>query len=86
MLETVPGNDQYLAIRTKYIAQGNGGLGLGSNTRPPHYELDVHPTAPRRPLYLFDKVLMCFAIICSMNSAMFSERQFKEHVNDVSII
>ena len=29
------------------LAQGNNG---GSNARPPHYESDVQPTAPRRPL------------------------------------
>ena len=37
----------------KKFAQGNnGGLWWGSNSRPPHYESDVQPTAPHCPLNL----------------------------------
>ena len=48
-IESVPGTNQYQAIRIKYLAQwNNGGLWLGSNPRRPHYESDVQPTAQRR--------------------------------------
>ena len=41
----------YLSTRVKFLAQrNNGGFLLGSNQRPPHYESDVQPTAPRPPL------------------------------------
>ena len=50
-LHSVPGTNQYYAIREKFLAQGNNGaLWLGSNQRPPHYVSDVQPTAQRGPL------------------------------------
>ena len=46
--ESVPWTNQYLVMRVKFLAQGNNGcLWWGSNTRPPHLESDVQPTAPR---------------------------------------
>ena len=49
-IESVPGTNQYQAIRIKSLAPGNnGGLWWGSNPRRPHYESDVQPTAQRRP-------------------------------------
>ena len=53
MLESVPGTNQYLAMRLKFLAQGNDGnlcWGLNSQLTGDHdYESDALPTAPRRP-------------------------------------
>ena len=41
------------ATRVKFLAHGNNvGLWWCSNPRPPHYEPDVQPTAPHRPLII----------------------------------
>ena len=54
MLESVPGANKYLAIRVKFLAQGNnGGLWWGSNPQSPHYESDVQHTAQRRWISIF---------------------------------
>ena len=43
MLQSVPGTNQYYAMRVTFLTQGNN-----LNTRLTDYESDALPTAPRR--------------------------------------
>ena len=70
------GNQPVLSKKGKVsCSRKQQGLSWGSNPRPPHYESDVQPTAPRRPLTksgMGHLIVIAYVVIANSNVVMTS--------------